>query len=228
MHCYLLLPWLTNKRSIILSKSNVVLDANALVHHICHLHQGDGLIPCLFGDQMQSDHMSLIAERKQSPVWTREAPRIADHACAYTSACHGRANDYVWRERPTGCHATFWHQSSFLPQTLPVKDEECQRPVPRQHRRRMSIRQKRRARCSPVSPAAQREIRRQQILHWQLALGETLSSHLNSIRPRRRQAFGCFISSPSPRSLKVCLIHLAEPRAWTQITFGIWSPFCFC
>lgn len=62
MHCYLSPTWLANKRSIILSKSNVVLAANVLVHHICHLHQGDGLIPCLFGDQMQLYHMALITE----------------------------------------------------------------------------------------------------------------------------------------------------------------------
>lgn len=44
-------------------------------------------------------------------------------------------------------------------------------------------------RCSSVS-LQHRQMRRQQILHWQLALGETLSSHLNSIRPQWRQHLG--------------------------------------
>lgn len=83
MHCYLSPTWLANKRSIILSKSNVVLAANVLVHHICHLRQGDGLIPCLFGDQMQLYDMALITEESRQ---TQALLRVAStHAYVYVT-----------------------------------------------------------------------------------------------------------------------------------------------
>lgn len=221
MHCYLSPTWLANKRSIILSKSNVVLDANALVHHICHLHKGDGLIPCLFGDQMQLNHMSLITERKPSP--TRIHHSTSYLAYSYTvrnRRCHLCVNDNIWIERPMGCHAIFGHQSSFLLQTLLLKDEECQRPVPPQHRRHIAHPSKRRARCSPVSPAAQRDEKTADpSLTTSPGWDTSQPPELN--QASAEAAFGYFISSPSPYSLKIPLIYLTKLHARTQITFGI-------
>lgn len=157
MHCYLSPTWLANKRSIILSKFDVVLDANALVHHICHLHQGDGLLLCLFGDQTQLNRMPLITEEDLPDANTRGTSHLAYTPTVTQKVLGTCVNDNIWAAKPMGCHAIFWHQSSFLPQTLLLKDEACQWPVPPQHRRHMHIRQNGGAHCSPVSPAAQRD-----------------------------------------------------------------------
>lgn len=62
------------------------------------------------------------------------------------------------------CHAIFPHQSSFLPQTLLLKYEVCQQPVPPQHRRHANIRQSDTPNVHKLA-LQHREMRRQQILH---------------------------------------------------------------
>lgn len=103
-----------------MSKSNVVLAANVLVHHICHLHQGDGLIPCLFGDQMQLYHMVLITEEPLHTQTTHTHTQtrtmhmyIHMETRAKVSRCV-RVNDNICIEQATAFCAIFPPASIFI------------------------------------------------------------------------------------------------------------------